>query len=83
LPLTHVRDDVLDGEHGGTVNPWFIRFRRLMVAFQNSRYVGYGHLDASIVDGRDKYVWPVVVILQILIKGLDQTFICGGGDRFE
>jgi hypothetical protein len=38
------------------------------VAFQNSRYVGYGHLDASIVDGRDKDVWPAIVILQILIK---------------
>jgi hypothetical protein len=83
LPLTHVEDDILDGEHGGAVNPWFIHFRRLMVAFQNSRYVGYGHLDVSIVDGKDKDVWTIVVVLQILLKRLDQTFTCGGGDRFE
>jgi hypothetical protein len=83
LPLTHVGDDVLDGEHGWAINPWFIRFRRLMVAFQNNRYVGYGHLDVSIIDVRDKDVWPVAVVLQIIIKGSDQTFICGGGDWFE
>jgi hypothetical protein len=53
------------------------------VAFQNSRYVGYGHLDVSIVDGKDKDVWTIVVVLQILLKRLDQTFTCGGGDRFE
>jgi hypothetical protein len=68
LPLKHVGDDVLDGEHGRAINPWLIRFRQLMVPFQNSRYVGYGHLDASIVDGRDKDVWPAIVLLQILIK---------------
>jgi hypothetical protein len=83
LPLTHVGDDVLDGEHGGAVNSWFICFRWLMVTFQNSCYVSYGHLDVSIIDGRDKDVWPVVVVLQILVKGLDQTFICSGGNRFE
>jgi hypothetical protein len=54
-----------------------------MVAFQNNRYVGYGHLDVSIVDGRDKDVWPVAVVLQVFIKGMDQTFICVGGDGFE
>jgi hypothetical protein len=83
LPLTHVGDDVLYSEHGGAINSWFVRFRWLMVTFQNSRYVGYGHLDVSIVDGRDKDVWPVAVVLQIFIKGSDQTFICGGGDGFE
>jgi hypothetical protein len=54
-----------------------------MVAFQNSCYVCYGHLDVSIVNGRDKNVWPVAIVLQVLIKGLNQTFICGGGDWFE
>jgi hypothetical protein len=43
----------------------------LIVAFQNSRYVGYGHLDVSIIDGKDKDVWPVVVVLQVFIKGSD------------
>jgi hypothetical protein len=78
LPLTHVGDDVLYGEHGGAINPRLVRFKWLMVAFQNSRYVSYGHLDVSIVNGRDKDVWPVVVVLQVFIKGPDQMFICGG-----
>jgi hypothetical protein len=69
LPLTHVGDDVFYSEHGGAVNPWFVRFRWLMVAFQSS--LCYGHLDVSIVDGRNKDVWPVAVVLQIFIKGPD------------
>jgi hypothetical protein len=33
LPFTHVRDNVLDGEHGGAVNPRYIQLRRLVTAF--------------------------------------------------
>ena len=62
LPLTHVRDDVLDGKHGKAVNPRYVRIERLITAFQSSRYVGYGHLYVSIVDGRDKNVWLAVVV---------------------
>jgi hypothetical protein len=83
LPLTHVGDDVFYSEHGGAVNPWFVCFRWLTVAFQNSYYVSYGHLDVLIVNGRNKDMWLVAVVLQIFIKRPDQIFICGGGDRFE
>jgi hypothetical protein len=54
LPLTHIGDDVLEGEHGGAVNPMYIQLRSLMNAFQNSRYVGYGHLDVYTVNGREE-----------------------------
>jgi hypothetical protein len=54
-----------------------------MGAFQNSHYAGNGHLDVSIINGRDKDVWLAAVILQIFIKRSDQAFICGGGNRFE
>jgi hypothetical protein len=54
-----------------------------MGAFQNSHYVSYGHLDVPIVDGRDKDIWPVAIVLQVLIKRPNQTFICDGGDWFE
>jgi hypothetical protein len=83
LPFTHVGDDVLDGEHGGAVNPRYVRIRRLMTTFQSSHYVGYGHLHVSIVDGKDKHIWPATVVPQMLIKSLDQTFLCGGGDGLE
>jgi hypothetical protein len=39
-----------------------------MVAFQNSRYVDYGHLNVSIVNGRDKNVWPIAIVLQVLVQ---------------
>jgi hypothetical protein len=83
LPLTHVENNILDSEHGGANSPRLVRFRRLIIAFQSSRYVDYGHLHVSIVDGRDKNVWPAVVVPQMLIKSLDQMFVCGGGDGFE
>jgi hypothetical protein len=57
LPLTHVGDNVLEGEHGGAVNPRYVRLRRLMIALQSSCYVGYGHLHVFAIDGRDKNVW--------------------------
>jgi hypothetical protein len=83
LPLTHVGDNVFCGDHGGADNPWFFFFVWLGMAFQSSRYVGSGHLDVFIVDRREKDAWLGAVILQIFIKGLDQKFICGGGNRFE
>jgi hypothetical protein len=52
LPLTHVGDNVLNGEHGGAVNPRYVRLRTLLTAFQNSHYVGYGHLNVDAVNGR-------------------------------
>jgi hypothetical protein len=36
LPLTHVGDDVLEGEHGGAIYPRYIRLRRLMTALQKA-----------------------------------------------
>jgi hypothetical protein len=56
LPFTHVGDDVFKGEHGGAINPRNIQLGRLVTALQNSRYIGYGHLYFSVVDGRDKNV---------------------------
>jgi hypothetical protein len=73
-PLTHVRDDVLECEHGGTVNPRNVRIKKLMTTFQNSRYVGYGHLHVPIIYGRDKNIWPAAIVPQMLIKSPDQTF---------
>jgi hypothetical protein len=35
LPLTHVRNDVLEGEHGGALDPRYFRFERLVTALQN------------------------------------------------
>jgi hypothetical protein len=54
-----------------------------MTALQNSRYVGYGQLHVSIVDGRDKNIWPIAIVPQVLIKGPDQTFVCSGGEGLE
>jgi hypothetical protein len=83
LPLTHVGDDVFDGEHGGAINPGYVRLRRLVTAFQNSRYVGYGHLNVYTVNGREKNVGPAALVPQMLIKNLDQTLVCSGGDGLE
>jgi hypothetical protein len=83
LPLTHVRDDVLEGEHGGAVNPRNVRLGRLVTALQNNHYIGYGHLHVSAVDGRDKNVWPAEIIPQMLVKSTDQMFVRGGGDKLE
>jgi hypothetical protein len=83
LHLTHVGDDVLNGEHGGVVNPRYVRLQRLVTAFQNSRYVGYGHLDVDAVNGREKDVWPAALVPQMLIKCSDQTLVCSGGNGFE
>jgi hypothetical protein len=83
LPLTHVGDNVLDGEHGGAVDPRYIQLRKLMTVLQNSRYVGYGHLHIYIVNGREKNVWLAALVPQMLIKGLNQTLVCSGGDGLE
>jgi hypothetical protein len=42
LPLTHVGDDVLEGEHGGAINPRYIRLRGLMAAFQGGWVCAFG-----------------------------------------
>jgi hypothetical protein len=68
LPLTHVGDDVLKGEHGGAIYPRYIRLRRLVTALQNGRYIGYSHLYISAVDGRDKNIWLAAIVSQMLIK---------------
>jgi hypothetical protein len=62
LPFTHVRNDILEGEHGGAVYPRYVRLRRLVTAFQNSRYIGYGHLDVDAVNGREKDIWPAALV---------------------
>jgi hypothetical protein len=83
LPLTHVGDDVLNGEHGRVVNPRYVRLRRLVVAFQNCRHISDGHLDVDAVNGREEDVWPATLVPQMLIKHLDQTLVCSGGNRLE
>jgi hypothetical protein len=83
LPLTHVRNDILEGEHGGALKPRDVRLGRLMVALQNSRYISYGHLHFSSVDGRDKNIRLVAIITQMLVKSSDQAFVCSGGDGLE
>jgi hypothetical protein len=54
LPFTHIGDDVHEGEQGGAVNPRNVQLGRLVTALQNSRYIGYGHLHVSAVNGIDK-----------------------------
>jgi predicted membrane-bound spermidine synthase len=54
-----------------------------MAALQNSHYIGYGHLHFSSIDGRDKNVWLVVIITQMLIKSSNQALVCSGGDGLE
>jgi hypothetical protein len=83
LPLTHVGDDVLDGEHGRAVYPRYVRLQRLVTAFQNCRYIGYGHLDIDAVNGREKTVWPATLVPQMLIKHPDQMLVCSGGNGLE
>jgi hypothetical protein len=71
LPLTHVGNNVLEGEHGGALEPRNVQLGRLVVALQNGRYIGYGHLHFSSSNGRDKNVRLVAVITQMLIKRFD------------
>jgi hypothetical protein len=52
-------------------------------ALQHDRYISYGHLHFSFVDGRDKNVQLVAVITQMHIKLSDQALICDGGDGLE
>jgi hypothetical protein len=75
LPLTHVRNNVLKGEHGGALELRNVRLGRLMAALQNSRNIGYGHLHFSSVNGREKYVRLVAINTQMLIKLFDQALI--------
>jgi hypothetical protein len=71
LPLTHVGDDVLKGEHGGAVNQRYVQLGRLMTALQSSRYVCYGHLHVFAVNGRQKNLWSVAIVPQMLVKSPD------------
>jgi hypothetical protein len=54
-----------------------------MAAFQHSRYIGYGHLHFSSVNGRKKYVQLVTINPQMSVKFSDQLLVCRGGDGFE
>jgi hypothetical protein len=54
-----------------------------VTALQSGRYVGYGYLHFSSVDGRDKNVQLVPVITEVLIKFSDQALVCSGGDGLE
>jgi hypothetical protein len=83
LPLTHVGNNVLDSEHGRALEPGSIRLRRLMATLQHGRYVGYGHLYFSFVNGREKHIWLVALTPQIIIEFSDQALISGGGDGLE
>jgi hypothetical protein len=83
LPLTHVGNNVLDGEHGRAHEPRNIHLRRLMATLQNGHYVGYGHLYFSSVNGREKHIWLVALTPQILIELFDQALISGGGNELE
>jgi hypothetical protein len=83
LPLTHIGNDVLECKHGGALNPWDVRLRRLMAALQHSRYISNGHLHFSPVNGREKNVRLVTVNPQMSVKLSDQPLVCSGGDGFE
>jgi hypothetical protein len=54
-----------------------------VTTLQHGRYIGYGDLHFSSVDGRDKNVWLVAVITLMLIKLSDQALVCSGGDGLE
>jgi hypothetical protein len=83
LSLTHIRNDVLECEHGGALKLGDVRLGRLVAALQHSRYIGYGHLHFSSVNGREKYVRLVIVNPQMSVKFCDQPLVCSGGDGFE
>jgi hypothetical protein len=54
-----------------------------MAAFQHSRYISYGHLYFSSVNGREKSIRQVTINPQMSVKFSDQPLVCCGGDRFE
>jgi hypothetical protein len=83
LPLTHIKNDVLEYEHGGALKPGDVRLRRLMAALQHSCYIGDGHFHFSSINGREKYVRLVTVNPQMSLKFSDQPLVCSGGDEFE
>jgi hypothetical protein len=83
LPLTHVENNVLKCEHGRALKPGNIRLGRLMATLQHNRYIGYGHLHFSSVNGREKYVRLVAINPQMLVKFFDQALVSSGGDGLE
>jgi hypothetical protein len=83
LPFTHIGNNILECKHGGALNPWDVRLRRLIAALQHSRYISNGHLHFSPVNGREKTVRLVTVNPQMSVKLSDQPLVCSGGDGFE
>jgi hypothetical protein len=83
LPLTHIRNGVLECEHGGALKPGDVRLRQLMAALQHSRYISDGHLHFSFVNGREKYVRLVTINPQMSVKLSDQPLVRSGGNGFE
>jgi hypothetical protein len=83
LSLTHVENNILEGEHGGALEPGNVRLRRLMAALENGSYVSYGHLHFSSVNGREEYIRLVALTTQMLVELSDQALVCSGGDGLE
>jgi hypothetical protein len=54
-----------------------------MAALQHNRYIGYGHLYFSSVNGREKYVRLIATNPQMLVKFSDQALVSSGGDELE
>jgi hypothetical protein len=79
----YIENDVLECEHGGALKPGDVRLRWLMAALQHSRYIGYGHLHFSFVNGREKYVRLVTIYPQMFVELSDQSLVCSGGDGLE
>jgi hypothetical protein len=71
LPLTHVGNNVIDGEHGRAHEPRYIHLRRLVATLQNGRHVGYDHLYFSSVNGREKHIGLVALTPQIFVEFSD------------
>jgi hypothetical protein len=83
VPITHISNNVLDGEHGRALEPGDIRLRGLMVTLQRGRYVGNSHLNFFSVNGREKHIGLVALTPQIFVEFSDYALISGGGDGFE
>jgi hypothetical protein len=54
-----------------------------MATLQYNRYIGYGHLHFSSVNGREKYDRLVAINPQMLVKFFDQALVSSGGDGLE
>jgi hypothetical protein len=54
-----------------------------MATLQNSRYINYGHLYFSSVNGGEKYIRLVTLTTQMIVKFSDQALVSSGGDGLE